>query len=507
MEIGKQWVRWGIGIACVILFFTLLIRLADQAQMVETFPLDFVNDLSSYMAQLHFLKVCGFLEQCPYWYNGFVHLAVSPPGWYFFAYPFLLLSGSVTFATYASMVALFVLGLCASLFLARRLGLSRVSGVAFFCFVFANAMNVGNFTRLGRLHAFLVLVLSVLFVAIVVSYRNRKLDAKFLWAGVVYGLMMVTHYQETVLFGLLFVSILLTRTAWKERALVGLTGLVALLVASWWVVPFVRTLFAAESSLLAEWNFEGRRLLIFTPELGLTNILGIAVGISVLVCAWLLWKQKIWTRRDLVFFSPVLIFAGVFLARLPAFLPILKQISPDPYTVFFLVFAVLFFLWFVALGKMPAWARKGIAVGLILLAVVSAFVTLTVTPRFVGHSSVDKEVIGLLSDIEGRFLIFGSAVEGFNRPYGKATYAFAAVNYNLSTSEGWSQPLASSEYLVRLTELKRNFTALSCAELVGELRFFNTTDVITYRDTCNVFAQCGLQEIRKTESACLYRLA
>lgn len=490
----------------IILGIVLLVRLADESQLIFTFPLDYINDLSAYMAQLHFLKVCGYLAFCPYWYNGFVHLSVSPPGWYFFAYPFLLLSNNVLIATYGSMILLFALALAASLFLAKRSGLSRLNGVAFFCFVFANAINIGDFIRLGRLHAFLVLVLATVFMALVLPYRTRNVDLNFLWAGLVYGLMIITHNQETVLFSLMFVSVILTRNSWKELGIILMAGGVALLAASWWIVPLLRTLMTEKSSLLAPWNFEGERLLNFSPELGLTNLVGISIGIAVLALGWILWKQKIWTKHDCLFFSPILVFAALFLARLPAFLPVLKQISPDPYAVFFLMFAAFFLLQWMESRFINIKNAQLLAAGLVSLALVSGMTTLFITPWFAQHTSLDKEVISLFSDLQGRFLILGPINKTFDKSYAKADYAFAAVYYNASTSEGWSQPLASSDYLLRLTGFKRNFSNFSCAEFTDEVRFFNTTDLISYDDTCPFLAKCGLSLVKKTAHTCLYRI-
>src|SRR3989338_1663432 len=100
--------KW-LAVPIVALAANFFWRLIDQSQLMRYFPLDFVNDISSYMAQLNFLKACGFLKFCPYWYNGFIAFKFTPPAWYFFTNPLYLLFGDVKVATYVSMVLIFVL--------------------------------------------------------------------------------------------------------------------------------------------------------------------------------------------------------------------------------------------------------------------------------------------------------------------------------------------------------------------------------------------------------------
>src|SRR3989344_8153197 len=88
----------------LILLLHLGYRLLDQSQMIQHFPLDFANDVSSYMAQLHFLEVCGFHQPCQYWYNGFTAFKFSPPGWYFLFFPLQLLLQNVQLVTYLSLL-------------------------------------------------------------------------------------------------------------------------------------------------------------------------------------------------------------------------------------------------------------------------------------------------------------------------------------------------------------------------------------------------------------------
>ena len=96
-------------IPVVLLAINLIFRLIDQSKIIYTFPLDLVNDGSSYMALLYFLDNCGFHNLCPYWYNGFISFQLTPPGWYFFTYPLLLIFNNYQVAYFVSILLIFLL--------------------------------------------------------------------------------------------------------------------------------------------------------------------------------------------------------------------------------------------------------------------------------------------------------------------------------------------------------------------------------------------------------------
>src|SRR3990167_241548 len=102
--------KW-LYLPILILGTYLIIRLIDQSNIIYIFPLDKYNDMSSYMAQLHFLKVCGFHNFCPYWYNGFITFITTPPGWYSFTLPLYYLFNNVQLASYISLILMYIISL------------------------------------------------------------------------------------------------------------------------------------------------------------------------------------------------------------------------------------------------------------------------------------------------------------------------------------------------------------------------------------------------------------
>src|SRR3989344_2436430 len=106
--------KW-LYIPIIILAINLLIRIIDQSKITYIFPLDLTNDGSSYISLLFFLDKCGFHNFCSYWYNGFISFQLTPPGWYFFTYPLLLIFNNYQVAYFVSIIIIFLLSFYAIL--------------------------------------------------------------------------------------------------------------------------------------------------------------------------------------------------------------------------------------------------------------------------------------------------------------------------------------------------------------------------------------------------------
>ena len=100
--------RW-LYIPILILGINFIIRIINQSKIIKQFPLDTVNDVSAYIAELHFLNICGFHNFCGYWYNGFTNFQLSTPGWHFFTYPIYLVFNDYLKAIYISIILIFLL--------------------------------------------------------------------------------------------------------------------------------------------------------------------------------------------------------------------------------------------------------------------------------------------------------------------------------------------------------------------------------------------------------------
>ena len=144
MKLNSKTLDRVLFVPIVILLANFLFRIIDYSKIMTHFPLDTINDISSYIAQLFFLKTCGFHAACSYWYNGFTTFTASQPAWYFFTYPIYALTNNVLVSVFISLVLIFVIAFVIIYFAGKRFGLSITQRIAFFLFMFANAIAIGD---------------------------------------------------------------------------------------------------------------------------------------------------------------------------------------------------------------------------------------------------------------------------------------------------------------------------------------------------------------------------
>ena len=489
-------------VLCLLLLGgNFLVRLIDQAAMMQTFPFDYANDINSYIAQLHFLDACGYHGFCPYWYEGFVHLATNPPGWVFFAYPLLRFLGDPTDATYVSLVVLTLLGLLGSFWLASRERWNRLEGLAFFFFVFGNALAVGTFLRLGRLPAYMSMVFFVFFLGQLLAYlRSRRLSS-LVYSALLFSVLIVTHYQEAVLGGLFYVGLLLAVPTWIDRWKVIGAGILSLLLSSWWWIGFLREL--SSSSVLA--IEEGKRLLDFSAA-PLTTLLTFLLPLVFLSYYTFLWRRHLSSRKHLHLFLPLAVVAVLMITRVLAFVPFFQNISAGAYFLFFILSSVyLLFLTFPQ--RYPSLLKRSLPFLLVLASIASVTVSVVHTPWYQRELPlVNQQVLSLFNDVEGKYYLVRSP-HAPDALYTKPYYSYGPVYHNLTTAGGWYTTLASPSHLALLKDVSRSFKEGDCPTFVSALRAVHVTDVISDAKGCQQLDACGLTLVRGLSEACLYRFS
>ena len=491
-KISDSWFYFPI----IILSVYFIVRLVDQSKIVRYFPLDVTNDVSSYMAQLHFLKVCGFHNFCPYWYNGFTTFSFSQPGWYFFAFPLYYLTNDVKVATFLSILLIFILAFLAIFLLYKHLGLSKLKRVAFFFFFFANAIAIGNFIRLGRAHELFAWLNFVILAFLLLWYKDHKLDKKFFIGSLVYGIILISHQAIATLSIFLIGGLFLVKKGFIEKTKVVLMAVLSFLIASFWLIPFIQRLY---NSSIPSRNY-GNWLWLFTKEHLLTNIAATIIPLALFIAFYSYWSNNK-SRKELIFFLPVLLLNLVFLFRLTPFMPILGNIIPDQLIMFLLFFLIFFFLKtdFDIYGKL----RNLVLFFLILIPILSVVINIVHTPNFLVPGELEEEIVSTLPYVRGSFIMLGDFPPSSSRD---AYYSYAPIYFNLSSPGGWYDSLATASYVDGLANIHRLFDAGSCNNLMEQLSYFNVTEIIAYSGSCDVLEGCGLAEKIRKEDVCLYSL-
>tara|TARA_Y100000034_G_scaffold68311_1_gene82436 strand:+ start:421 stop:1893 length:1473 start_codon:yes stop_codon:yes gene_type:complete len=481
-------------LCAITLGIYFIVRLVDQSQMIWSFPLDFANDLSSYMAQLFFLDKCGFHNFCPYWYNGFISFNVSSLGWSLFTLPLYWLSNNILIATFASIILMYIMGFIFLCILGRTQKLSLIQIIAFFFFFFANAIALGTFLRLGRVVSMFAFVLMMGLAVLILYYKNHKLDKKFfLFFIPLYAVILFSHQQEMILSQFLVLGLFLVKKL-REKIYIVLSSIVGFLIASFWLVPFI--LNSSKIGVLE--NPQGLMSLLFSGPFFLTNIAGIFIPLILLVTFYFYWKTYHKSKKELLFFSPILLLSVLFLFRIIIFIPVLRDISPDPYLIFFLFFIIFYFL----KTKFENVKIRHISLAFLFIACITSTVISTIhTPLFVEHGPLEKEVISIFPFVEGRYVMIAS--ENVSS-YSKAYHGYTAIYHNLTTAGGWYPFIPPKKYLEDYSSVFSFYGKKDCKGFIEKLRVLNVEEVIFYGYNCNEVNNCGLKEKKLMENVCLY---
>ena len=491
-DISNKWFYFLI----LILGVNLLIRLIDQSKLLYIFPLDFTNDISSYMASLFFLAKCGFHNFCPYWYNGFISFEGFTLGWSLFTLPLYWLTNNILSATFISIILMYITGFIFIYILGKTQKLSLTKIIAFFFFFFANAITIGNFLRLGRTVSMFAFILMIGLATLVLYYRNHKLDKKFfLFFIPLNTIILFSHQQEMVLSQFLVLSLFLIKKN-REKIYIVLSSIISFLIASFWLIPFILNILKNG----ALYYTEGTQTLLFNKTVILTNMASIIIPLVLLITFYFYWKDNKISKKDLLFFSPILILDILFLFRITPFIPILKNISPDPYLTFFLFFIIFYFL----KTEFKNAKIKNISILLlIIVCVTSVIITNTHTPFFEEYDPLEKEVLSIFPFVEEKYIMIG---EDNVNSYDKAYYSYAAIYYNLTTAGGWYSIITTRDYLEGYRSIFSSYKKGNCKDFTKRLKEFNVSEVIFYGYKCDEINACDLKEKKIMTNTCLYKV-
>jgi len=493
--IGDKW----FYLAIILLGAFFLFKLYDQSQIISQFPLDQNNDLGSYIGQLHFLKVYGFHQNVPNWYNGFILFLLYPPGWFFFTLPLYILIGSILIATYISHILVYLSGFLALCLLKRFTKISWAKTLFLYLFVFVNPIAVGNFIKLGRLPELLSFVLFIMLFSFFIYYKDRRIDGRFLLLGVLYAAVLLSH-PAFFIASSFFIPPLFFMKKGKQKAVVIIMFLIMLLLSAFWLVPFINA--SAKSTLSQEAGYTGlNRLLDFKKEFFFDNLFSFILPVFFWFALYFYCKplEKKERRQEIIFYSIPLIFSILFFCRIAAFIPLINYPYPDSYNLL-LIFLSMFFL-----IKTPqkSFGKIGKIIPLFLILTPFLLITpsLIFVPNFRQHNSIDKDIIQIIPQLEGRFLIVGVPYP----TYDEAFYSYAAVYYNLSTPNGWYPQTAPKSLLLGIGELKAEVKSSQpdCAKINSSILKLNIQDLIIYRDYCEKVRGCGLKQRAVEGSVCL----
>ena len=482
-------------IVLIILSINFFIRLIDQSKIIFRFPLDITNDISAYMSHLFFLKECGFLEWCPYWYNGFITFTTIPPGWFFFTYPIYWITNNILLATWISWILLFILGFIVIWVMGKVLYFKRLDRVLFFFLFYGNAIMIGNFIRLMRVHELMGLVLLTWVLIILVhSWERDHISNWFLHSLVwVIPLIIITHPVTTLLLGIILISLFISI---NNRIRLIVISFIGVSISLFWLIPYLKNFIQTIGMNI----HTTESLLVFSRDYLPQQVAVMVVGIGfIILCIFYLIEA--FEYRVLFSVSPFLIMAFLLVTHLTPFIPILNSIYVDSQLHILIFLSIFIFIKLSGYWNWNSLIRKYGGVVLVILVVISVVVSNMYTPKFRDYTSTEEDILGIFPYVNGTYI---TAMENLpETSYVRAYYSYGPIYYNLSTSHGWSLP--NKEYQDLLLEQYDAYNKKNCSRYEKALLRLNTTDIIGYGAGCDFLESCGLNKVRINGKACLYK--
>lgn len=486
-------------VAVLILLGLFIWKFTEKTQIIQEFPLDNINDLSSYLAKLHFLKEYGYHNTVPNWYNAqYTLFEVYPPAWYFFTYPILLITKHITLSTIISMFLLYLIALFSVILLLKKQQLSFIESLLYFSIVFANPMVIGNFIRLGRPHELFGFLSLFIMFAILLLYKNKDLDKNFLWIIIPYSLTMLNHVPIFILATLTLLGLFLSHKTKKDILILSSVFLITALLTSFWWFDFLKFTLSDSNVLSAEYEF-AKRLISLNPLYYIENITSFIIGLIFLISFWFYKKTNALTKKEFYFFTLPFIIGILFFSRLVAFIPFLNRLYPDTYNVYLLIYSAFFFIK-IDFTKFSYLLRKVVSLSLIFISLISVLAYISLIPGSPQYDQQTKETLNLLKEVEGKFLVLNTEKQS------SQFYSYAAIYLNLSTPSGWSNPSVPAEYVEKVESIRFILKQKDCNELNKILKEVKTEEVISYKEDCKTLEMCGLIKKDIKELSCLYQV-
>ena len=478
----------GLIIASSILITNLAFWLINQSQMLFTFPLD-GTDWATHIFELWALDKYGFHGLVPDWYNGYKLFEFYYPGWNLFSLPFLKISGNVLIASFVSIIALLIIILIGLFLLGKTQKFSKLQIIGFFAFFAGNALAISNFLRNGRAPELTAWAIFILLAALLFYYKDKNLDYKFLLFIPLFSFLMLSHFATAILFGIFLLGFFLIKS-WKEKLYITACSVTSLALISFWLIPLLRGFSTTYVSTL---NYAVRFYDNSLFSLGLNLILPIAT----IILFTLYWKQKNYSKEELLFYSPIIALSLLIAIRFTPLIPILDKLYPGPPAIFLIFFSLLF------LFNLKFKSKYLPALLIIGLALCSITINIYGTELFPGRTQFQQEVIDIIPHIDAKYIVAGEGPEFLNW----GIYTFASIYYNKQTPwGGWQTTAYTSDYQQQVESTYDALMSSNCIEFDKKLEKLNGNEVLGLGQICQTLSVCGFKEKISTESVCLYEI-
>ena len=488
-KIKDNWLY--IPIIIITLFFIYV--LFNLSNIINFFPLDKTSDLTSHMAQLHFLKIYGFHNLVPNWYNGYILFESYTPGWFFVTLPLYQLIDNLYVTAFISIILLYLVGFIAMFYLGKIERFSLTKRVAFFLLFFANPVAVGNFVRVGKLPELMGWIIFILIFLLINHYREQKIDRLFVILLTILLSLAILTYTPIFILTFISFSYFFYKRGFTDKIKILISFLVSILITSfWWIPYFFNTINVNVHPYLIT-------IAMFIKEFYGDIIVSFIAPAMLFFIVYLYYKGE--QKEEIKYYLPVLVLAILIFTRLAILIPYLNMIHADTYNFLFIFFSIYLLFKFKIRESYYKNVKYLIVYLLPLIVILGILVYAITVPSVKPYTELDKETISLFPYVSERMLILKNPQQNF-----KPLYSYASIYYNITTASGWLPEVLSIPDTKKMENLTFFLEKMNCDEIKQSLNYFNVSEIITYDKYCDTMASCGLNRKILKDRICLYTL-
>ena len=195
---------------------------------------------------------------------------------------------------------------------------------------------------------------------------------------------------------------------------------------------------------------------------------------------------------------PSLILAILLLTKITNLIPILKNILPDSYNIYFIFLSTTFLL----KTKFPNKIRKIVLLFIPILIITGIIASIIITPFFIPYTQEIKESLDLLKDVNEKLLIINPDMPNSEV---SAIYNYGIINHNIRPT--WYSPDEVCSQPQEISKSKNYLKEGNCKLLLELWKEQQIKEVITFNQFCLTLKSCeDLILLKEKQKTCLFKI-
>ncbi len=477
----------------------LIIKLIEFSEILYQKSVSVINlgDMTMHTSFLFFLSKYGFHNIVPVWYDGFKLFQLYPPGWYFFTLPIYRFFSDINLTIFISYIVMLLLGLIASLLLGKYKNLSITKSLVFFALFLINPIAIDYIFSNGRFPEFFAWIIFVFLLAILGFYEhNNSNKYSLILLTITLSILILSHPYVSVL-GLFLTFLILLIVRKQNKYNIILAVILSIILTSFWWIPFLQGFLSFPAEVIQITDYQKGQLLDLKNSIISFNT---ATLLSWFFIFYAYWTSSKKTKKEKMFYYPLLFLSLLILFRITPFLPLLDQIPPNSYNLFYISISLLTLF---KIRKFSPKIKKIFIISLILLPILSFIVVFHIRPQeSLEFTEQEMKIINLIPQIEGRYLFIDSSLPHVAP---KNIISIATQNYNLPTPTGIYYPATPKRTYELVAKINKSLNEKNCKELSENLNLLDVKTIISQKQTnCEILKQCSLKQIYLDKDVCFY---